>query len=154
MENSNAFEGGKKRERQPGIGKANCAMRIKLYVQMTHYESTYLPDLHPSCETASKIYTILWKELSWETGKKSWRACSWIDIIKAFVLFSSPETLVRLCLQTRFLLNPLTDGCAFCFQWKNRLIWIWVACRIPCHSTTISFTCVGVLWRTRYSIHV
>ena len=23
-------------------------------------------------------------------------------------------------------------------------------CRIPCHSMTTSFTCVGVLWRTRY----
>ena len=27
-------------------------------------------------------------------------------------------------------------------------------CRIPCHSMTISFTCVGVLWRTRYTTTV
>lgn len=38
---------------------------------------------------------------------------------KAFALFLSPNQLLGLCLETRFLLNP----CAFCFQWYCRISW-------------------------------
>ena len=80
------------------------------------------PVMCPSSQTAGEIQCehfygkdfLLWNFQcnDEETRMKSQCLCSLTDTIKAIILFLSPDSLLGLCLQTRFLLNLY----GFCFQ--------------------------------------